>query len=113
MTFTRLFKMVIVEKMDLIPSLGGRIYVVCNQDIAIPNEHSHITQSKYPRCSCASFLKMHNSSICGRQPYVSCKHMYNLFLLVLHADEEDDDFIHNSTQSHTSLEKLLLHDPMV
>ena len=49
-----------------------------------PNEH--VTLSKYPKCSCASLLKMYNTSIGGRQPYVSCNHMYILCLLVLHAD---------------------------
>ena len=33
--------------------------------------------------------------------------MYNLFLLVLHADEENDEIIHKSISSLASLEKLL------
>ena len=48
------------------------------------------------------FLKMRNSSIDGRQSYIQCKHMYNLILLVLRADEEDNEFI------YTSLGALLL-----
>ena len=57
-----------------------------------------------------TFLEDANSSIGGRQPYVSCKHMCKALLLVFHADEEDGDFIHWSL---ASLEKLLSHDPMI
>ena len=57
--------------------------------------------------------KIHNSNVDGRQIYVSCKHIYNLLLLVLYADEGDDELIHNNVWSLVVLEKLLSHDPMV
>ena len=59
-----------------------------------PDEHYHITLSKHPKYSCTSFLRMLNTSIGGRQPYVAGNHKYILCLLVLHADEKADDFIH-------------------
>ena len=49
----------------------------------------------------------------GKQPYVPCKHMYHLCLLVLHADKDEDKFIHNNSWSHASLRKLLSNNPMV
>lgn len=88
MTLTHSLKIVIVEKVDLTPPSDGKIYVVCNRGNATPNKHYDITFEKYPISSRISFLKVHNPSIGARQPYVPCKHMYNLFLLVLHADEE-------------------------
>lgn len=40
---------------------------------------------------------MHNSSIGVKNKYVPCKYMYHLLLLVFHANEADDGFIHNNT----------------
>lgn len=113
MALAHSFKMVIVEKLDSIPPSDRRIYVVCNQDITTPNEHNHITLNKYPKCSCTCFLKMHNSSFGGIQLYVPCKPACNLFLLVLHADEEDDEFIHNNAWNLVALEKFVSHDFML
>ena len=44
-------------------------------------------------------------------PYDLCKHIYNLYLLVLCVDK--GMLIHNITSSHASFEKFLSHDPMV
>ena len=107
------FQMVILDMVDLTPPSDGMIYIGCKQDSATPDKHYHVTVNKYSRCSCASILKMHNFNVGDRQPCIPCKHMLNLFMLVLHVDEEDDEFIHNSTWSPASLEKLLSHDPML
>lgn len=88
--------MVIVEKVDLTPPLDGIIYVAYNEDNATLGKHYHMIVNKYPWCLCTSYSKMHNSNIGGKQPYGPCNHMYNLFWLVLHVDEEENVFIHNT-----------------
>ena len=39
MPFSCAFKMVVVKKVDSTHPSNGRIYVVCNRDSTIPNEH--------------------------------------------------------------------------
>ena len=37
---------------------------------------------------------MHNSNIGGKQPYDLYKHMYNFFMMMLHANQENNVFIY-------------------
>lgn len=53
---------------------------------------------------------MHNTNISGKQSYVLCKHMYNLFWLVLHADEDEGEFIHKNLWNPTTLHILFRRD---
>ena len=65
MALPNLLKMLIVKKVDLTPPSEGKIYVVDHHDSIIHSKYYHMTISKYPKCSCAFFLKMHNSIISG------------------------------------------------
>lgn len=72
-----------MEKVNLTFMSDERIYIVSNRNNTTLDEHHHITVNKYPKCSCASFLEIHNTNISGKQPYVPSKHMCNLFFIGL------------------------------
>lgn len=110
------FSMIIMEKVGLTPAFDGRIYVVCNQDSATLDECYRITMSKYPKCSCAPFRKIHNNTL-GEINHVNIYAIYFSilfkFFLVLLTKENEDEIIHNNTWTLASLHKLLSHDLIV
>jgi hypothetical protein len=96
-----------IHKVTMIPHLGYGCIVILDSGAPPKVKQYLITIGTFPECSCEFFKDMATKSLDRRGGWVSCKHLYFVFIVIGNLKSKRDAFIHAPSFSFNEVKQIL------